>query len=93
MTFLEDNITMDVEEFEEKHPRLVDNFHTIDNFIADNSLDEDDTYYIEKHIREGNIERALSILKYIKNDVYRLYWAVENAYDYVKELTEEKKNG
>lgn len=83
---------IDIEEFEERHPELVNALKEID-FFNENPIDEDDTYYIVKYLREGNYNHAMMFIEDIKDKVYILHRATERAYDYIEELTKGKKNG
>ena len=77
------------EEFEEKHPSLIDALAYIDYFV-ENGIDEDDTYYVRKYVKADKPERALEYFESLKRQIDDLFWAADKIYDYLEKLTKEK---
>ena len=75
----------------EQHPQFRDWIDRINRFAQGNGVTEDDVDYMQSEFEDGdyqNLFKRLETLKYIVQD---LYFAIDNAYDYIEKLNKTQK--
>ena len=75
----------------EQHPQFRDWIDRINRFAQGNGVTEDDVDYIQSDFEEGDYQNLFKRLENLKYEVQDLYFAIDNAYDYIEKLNKTQK--
>ena len=75
----------------EQHPQFRDWIDRINRFAQGNGVTEDDVDYIQGEFEDGDYKNLFERLETLKYRVQDLYFAIDNAYDYIEKLNKNHK--
>lgn len=75
----------------EKHPQFRDWIDRINRFAQGNGVTEDDVDYMQGEFEDGDYQNLCKRLENLKYEVQDLYFAIDNAYDYIEKLNKNLK--
>lgn len=75
----------------EEHPKFRDWIDRINRFAQGNGVTEDEVDYIQGEFEDGDYQNLYERLETLKNRVQDLYFAIDNAYDYIEKLNKNWK--
>lgn len=75
----------------EKHPQFRDYIENINQYAQGDDLDEEDVDYFQSYFENGDYNELFEELKVWKNKIQNLYFAIDNAYDYIEKLNKTQK--
>lgn len=75
----------------EEHPQFRDWIDRIDSFAQDNGIMEDDVDVLQGLFENGDYEELYRRLNRMRNEIQDLYFAIDNAYDYIEKLKKTQK--
>ena len=74
-----------------QHPQFRDWIDRINRFAQGNGVTEDDVDYMQGEFEEGDYHNLCKRLENLKYEVQDLYFAIDNAYDYIEKLNKNLK--
>lgn len=75
----------------EEHPQFRDWIDRINRFAQSDGLTEDDVDEMQGEFEEGDYQNLFKRLETLKYEVQDLYFAIDNAYDYIEKLNKNWK--
>ena len=75
----------------EQHPQFRDWIDRINRFAQGNGVTEDDVDYMQGEFEDGDYQNLFNRLETLKYIVQDLYFAIDNAYDYIEKLNKTQK--
>lgn len=75
----------------EEHPQFRDWIDRINNFAQSDGIMEDDVDQLQGHFEDGDYEELFRRLDRMKDEAQDLYFAIDNAYDYIEKLNKTQK--
>ncbi len=75
----------------EEHPQFRDWIDRINRFAQGNGVTEDEVDYIQGEFEDGDYKNLYERLETLKYRVQDLYFAIDNAYDYIEKLNKNWK--
>lgn len=75
----------------EQHPQFRDWIDRINRFAQGNGVTEDDVDYMKGEFEDGDYQNLFKRLETLKYEVQDLYFAIDNAYDYIEKLNKNWK--
>jgi hypothetical protein len=75
----------------EQHPQFKDWIDRINRFAQGNGVTEDDVDYMQGEFEDGDYQNLCKRLETLKYEVQDLYFAIDNAYDYIEKLNKNLK--
>jgi hypothetical protein len=75
----------------EQHPQFRDWIDRINRFAQGNGVTEDDVDYMQSDFEDGDYQNLCKRLETLKCEVQDLYFAIDNAYDYIEKLNKNWK--
>lgn len=75
----------------EEHPQYRDWIDRINNFAQSDGIMEDDVDELQGLFEDGDYEELFRRLDRMRNEVQNLYFAIDNAYDYIEKLNKNWK--
>ena len=75
----------------EQHPQFRDWIDRINRFAQGNGVTEDDVDDIQGEFEDGDYQNLFKRLETLKYEVQDLYFAIDNAYDYIEKLKKTQK--
>ena len=75
----------------EEHPQFRDWIDRINNFAQSDGIMEDDVDQLQGQFEDGDYEELFRRLDRMKDEVQDLYFAIDNAYDYIEKLNKTQK--
>ena len=75
----------------EQHPQFRDWIDRINRFAQGNGVTEDDVDYMKGEFEDGDYQNLFNRLETLKYIVQDLYFAIDNAYDYIEKLNKTQK--
>ena len=75
----------------EKHPQFRDWIDRINRFAQSDGLTEDDVDNMQGDFEDGDYQKLCKRLETLKYEVQDLYFAIDNAYDYIEKLNKNLK--
>ena len=75
----------------EQHPQFRDWIDRINRFAQGNGVTEDEVDYIQGEFEDGDYKNLYERLETLKYRVQDLYFAIDNAYDYIEKLNKNYK--
>ena len=75
----------------EQHPQFRDWIDRINRFAQGNGVTEDEVDYIQGEFEDGDYQNLCERLDFLKCEVQNLYFAIDNAYDYIEKLNKNLK--
>lgn len=75
----------------EEHPRFRDWIDRINNFAQGDGIMEDDVDELQGLFEDGDYEELFRRLDRMKDEAQDLYFAIDNAYDYIEKLNKNWK--
>jgi hypothetical protein len=75
----------------EQHPQFRDWIDRINRFAQSDCLTEDDVDNMQGEFEEGDYQNLFKRLETLKHEVQDLYFAIDNAYDYIEKLNKNLK--
>ena len=75
----------------EEHPQFRDWIDRINNFAQGDGIMEDDVDKLQGLFEDGDYDELFRRLNRMKNEVQDLYFAIDNAYDYIEKLNKNWK--
>ena len=75
----------------EEHPQFRDWIDRINNFAQSDGIMEDDVDQLQGQFEDGDYEELFRRLDRMRNEVQNLYFAIDNAYDYIEKLNKNWK--
>lgn len=75
----------------EEHPQFKEWIDRINNFAQGDGVTEDDVDDIQGEFEEGDYQNLCKRLENLKYEVQDLYFAIDNAYDYIEKLNKIQK--
>lgn len=75
----------------EEHPQFRDWIDRVNNFAQGDGIMEDDVDELQGLFEDGNYEELYRRLNRMRNEVQDLYFAIDNAYDYIEKLKKTQK--
>ena len=75
----------------EEHPQFRDWIDRINNFAQSDGIMEDDVDQLQGQFEDGDYEELFRRLDRMKDEVQDLYFAIDNAYDYIEKLKKTQK--
>ena len=73
------------------HPQFRDWIDRINRFAQGNGVTEDDVDYMQGEFEDGDYQNLCKRLETLKYEVQDLYFAIDNAYDYIEKLNKNQK--
>jgi len=74
-----------------EHPQFRDWIDRINNFAQSDGIMEDDVDQLQGQFEDGDYEELFRRLDRMKDEVQDLYFAIDNAYDYIEKLKKTQK--
>ena len=74
-----------------QHPQFRDWIDRINRFAQGNGVTEDDVDYMQSDFEDGDYQNLFNRLETLKYIVQDLYFAIDNAYDYIEKLNKTQK--
>ena len=75
----------------EEHPQFRDWIDRINRFAQSDGVTEDDVDEMQGEFEEGDYQNLCKRLENLKYEVQDLYFAIDNAYDYIEKLNKTQK--
>ena len=75
----------------EEHPQFRDWVDRINNFAQSDGIMEDDVDQLQGHFEDGDYDELFRRLDRMKDEIQDLYFAIDNAYDYIEKLNKNWK--
>lgn len=75
----------------EEHPQFRDWIDRINRFAQSDGVTEDDVDNMQGEFEEGDYQNLCKRLENLKYEVQDLYFAIDNAYDYIEKLNKNYK--
>ena len=75
----------------EEHPQFRDWIDRINRFAQGDGIMEDDVDYMQGEFEDGDYQNLFNRLETLKYEVQDLYFAIDNAYDYIEKLNKTQK--
>ena len=75
----------------EQHPQFRDWIDRINRFAQGDGVTEDDVDEMQGKFEEGDYQNLCKSLENLKYEVQDLYFAIDNAYDYIEKLNKTQK--
>lgn len=75
----------------EQHPQFRDWIDRINRFAQSDSVTEDDVDNMQGEFEDGDYQNLFKRLETLKYEVQDLYFAIDNAYDYIEKLNKNLK--
>ena len=75
----------------EEHPQFRDWIDRVNNFAQGDGIMEDDVDQLQGQFEDGDYEELYRRLNRMRNEVQDLYFAIDNAYDYIEKLNKTQK--
>ena len=75
----------------EEHPQFRDWIDRINNFAQSDGIVEDDVDELQGLFEDGDYDELFRRLDRMKDEVQNLYFAIDNAYDYIEKLNKTQK--
>ena len=75
----------------EEHPQFRDWIDRINNFAQSDGIMEDDVDELQGLFEDGDYDELFRRLDRMKDEVQNLYFAIDNAYDYIEKLNKTQK--
>lgn len=75
----------------EEHPQFRDWIDRINNFAQSDGIMEDDVDELQGQFEDGDYDELFRRLDRMKDEVQDLYFAIDNAYDYIEKLKNKQK--
>lgn len=75
----------------EEHPQFRDWIDRINNFAQGDGIMEDDVDVLQCQFEDGDYDELYKRLDRMKDEVQDLYFAIDNAYDYIEKLKNKQK--
>ena len=75
----------------EEHPQFRDWIDRINNFAQSDGIMEDDVDKLQGLFEDGDYDELFRRLDRMKDEVQDLYFAIDNAYDYIEKLKKTQK--
>lgn len=75
----------------EEHPQFRDWIDRINNFAQSDGIMEDDVDVLQGLFEDGDYDELFRRLDRMKDEVQDLYFAIDNAYDYIEKLNKTQK--
>lgn len=75
----------------EEHPQFRDWIDRINNFAQSDGIMEDDVDVLQCLFEDGDYDELFRRLDRMKDEVQDLYFAIDNAYDYIEKLKKTQK--
>lgn len=75
----------------EEHPQFRDWIDRINNFAQSDGIMEDDVDQLQGQFEDGDYDELFRRLDRMRNEVQNLYFAIDNAYDYIEKLNKTQK--
>ena len=75
----------------EEHPQFRDWIDRINNFAQSDGIMEDDVDELQGLFEDGDYEELFRRLDRMKDEAQDLYFAIDNAYDYIEKLNKTQK--
>lgn len=75
----------------EEHPRFRDWIDRINNFAQSDGIMEDDVDELQGQFEDGDYEELFRRLDRMRDEAQDLYFAIDNAYDYIEKLKKTQK--
>ncbi len=75
----------------EQHPQFKDLIDRINRFAQGDGVTEDDVDYMQGEFEDGDYQNLCKRLETLKYEVQDLYFAINNAYDYIEKLNKTQK--
>lgn len=75
----------------EEHPQFRDWIDRINNFAQGDGIMEDDVDELQGQFEDGDYDELFRRLDRMRNEVQNLYFAIDNAYDYIEKLKKTQK--
>lgn len=75
----------------EEHPQFRDWIDRINNFAQGDGIMEDDVDKLQGLFEDGDYDELFRRLDRMKDEVQDLYFAIDNAYDYIEKLNKTQK--
>lgn len=75
----------------EEHPQFRDWIDRINRFAQSDGVTEDDVDYMQGEFEDGDYQNLCKRLENLKYEVQDLYFAIDNAYDYIEKLNKNWK--
>lgn len=75
----------------EEHPQFRDWIDRINNFAQSDGIMEDDVDELQGLFEDGDYDELFRRLDRMRNEVQNLYFAIDNAYDYIEKLNKNWK--
>ena len=79
------------DEIWEQHPEFSNWIDRINYFAQGDGVTEDDVDNMQGEFEEGDYQNLCKRLEYLKYEVQDLYYAIDNAYDYIEKLNKTRK--
>ena len=74
-----------------QHPQFRDWIDRINRFAQGNGITEDDVDEMQSDFEDGDYQNLYKRLENLKYEVQDLYFAIDNAYDYIENLNKTQK--
>ena len=75
----------------EEHPQFRDWIDRINRFAQSDGIMEDDVDQLQGQFEDGDYDELFRRLDRMRNEVQNLYFAIDNAYDYIEKLNKNWK--
>ena len=75
----------------EEHPQFRDWIDRINNFAQSDGIMEDDVDQLQGQFEDGDYDELFRRLDRMKDEAQDLYFAIDNAYDYIEKLKKTQK--
>ena len=75
----------------EEHPQFRDWVDRINNFAQSDGIMEDDVDQLQGQFEDGDYDELFRRLDRMKDEIQDLYFAIDNAYDYIEKLKKTQK--
>lgn len=75
----------------EEHPQFRDWIDRINNFAQSDGIMEDDVDQLQGQFEDGDYEELFRRLDRMRDEAQDLYFAIDNAYDYIEKLKKTQK--
>ena len=75
----------------EEHPQFRDWIDRINNFAQSDGIMEDDVDELQGLFEDGDYDELFRRLDRMKDEIQDLYFAIDNAYDYIEKLKKTQK--
>jgi len=75
----------------EEHPQFRDWIDRINNFAQGDGIVEDDVDELQGLFEDGDYDELFRRLDRMKDEIQDLYFAIDNAYDYIEKLNKTQK--